>query len=600
MAFLIKSSLNLTPFDGFANGNDVAGPVFFGTDSPLTLFVLNITTRKIVKFRYTVGASPTADTFVEYSLHENNQNPVSIRAEGTSLYVSDIQNKESIFEYNQNGGFRGRTIRDIDFLYRDYGFDTQMRAFYLLDSTDQMVRKLLEDQTISGVSRVIRKSDTEGTLIIGGVSVIDITIGEESLTLNEVKPKNLPSNYNKKLNPYYGISYQGRHFYAKFPDGKRNYILASKSNAVDDFDIGRGNDGDAIEMILPNDEEILWISGFTDIILGTDSGEYIISSSTGILTPANRQLRQQSGYGTRSVVPIVIGNRLVYTAVDGRSVRSMRYRFQESGWFSEDMSITGRYHHDVSFLAKWSGFGQGSDGILLISSENSTIIRTMIYRFENGEMTAGWGNISLPKGVMVLHLEGSFKENTNLYGVFKSITGRTVLCRYDPDVYLDLFTKQNEIFYLQVPDHFSHFESEVGVYINGHLFKKGTYDELTSINGTRISIHDEVLWGIAYKSEMETLPPIIQEAGGWITTKGFSTRWNKVGVDLSESGFPLINGSETGVRDIISGEERGIANRLLNASTSGWDKEGKIVITEEGIAPLNIIGIYGELTQENV
>ena len=92
----------------------------------------------------------------------------------------------------------------------------------------------------------------------------------------------------------------------------------------------------AIEITLGSDknEEIKWISGQRDIIVGTLTGEYVIP---GTIDALNQSARLQSRFGSAAIQARVVGNAILFVQSDKKKLREFYYS-EEGGYQSPDLT----------------------------------------------------------------------------------------------------------------------------------------------------------------------------------------------------------------------------------------------------------------------
>ena len=83
------------------------------------------------------------------------------------------------------------------------------------------------------------------------------------------------------------------------------------------------------------------------MLIGTSTGENIVDSDGGVITPSDIQIRQQSANGSAAVQPLPIDNRAIYVSSDGAKLRDMGYVWTDDGWVSRDLSFTAEHFKDI-------------------------------------------------------------------------------------------------------------------------------------------------------------------------------------------------------------------------------------------------------------
>lgn len=140
--------------------------------------------------------------------------------------------------------------------------------------------------------------------------------------------------------------FQSRLFLGATPQSP-NTLWASRSGSYFDFRPQTGAGGTVLAsdgLILPVATKgiLTWARGRRMLLVGTDLGEYAITSSTGTLTPSDLQVLPQSNFGAAAQQPEDIGEQVAYVSRDRRKIRAMSYAFSDQAWLS----------HDVTFIAE--------------------------------------------------------------------------------------------------------------------------------------------------------------------------------------------------------------------------------------------------------
>lgn len=131
--------------------------------------------------------------------------------------------------------------------------------------------------------------------------------------------------------------------------GKGNTLYASTVGDFTNFaardDAGLLTADRALQFKLPGADEILWIEGDRQLIVGTESAEYAVQavnnqaavSATNIIAP------RQSSYGSAHVRPLPVGTRILFSQRGGRKLRQMGYDFQADRYTAADMTVRSNH-----------------------------------------------------------------------------------------------------------------------------------------------------------------------------------------------------------------------------------------------------------------
>ena len=113
---------------------------------------------------------------------------------------------------------------------------------------------------------------------------------------------------------------------------------------------GTITDADAFKYIFNSDKINLtrWFSPGEILAVGTSGGEYKLMSTSfnEAITPTNVKVVRQTNYGVAAVLPIRIGNRVIYTQKGRLKVRNFAYRLDSDSYTSEDLTLLSEHITD--------------------------------------------------------------------------------------------------------------------------------------------------------------------------------------------------------------------------------------------------------------
>ena len=125
----------------------------------------------------------------------------------------------------------------------------------------------------------------------------------------------------------------------------------SKSGDFENFN-ARDDAGDivadgAISIEVTSDEvnRIEWISPADALLVGTAGAEFAVSEITNTepFGPGNVKAVPNSGYGSRAVQAIRVGDSVLYVQRSGRKLRDLSYRIEREKFISTNMSVLARH-----------------------------------------------------------------------------------------------------------------------------------------------------------------------------------------------------------------------------------------------------------------
>lgn len=131
---------------------------------------------------------------------------------------------------------------------------------------------------------------------------------------------------------------QPRTIWASKTASHHNFAPTNKnSSGLDD----RIEADSAITMTLSDErvQKIRWLQAGSNLVAGTTSGEFIISSSTGSITPTSINARRETTRGVANCSPERVDNSLLYVARGGKQLHEMLWDYASNAWLSPELSL---------------------------------------------------------------------------------------------------------------------------------------------------------------------------------------------------------------------------------------------------------------------
>jgi hypothetical protein len=89
---------------------------------------------------------------------------------------------------------------------------------------------------------------------------------------------------------------------------------------------------------------IRWMSPTKKLVLGTIGGEWMVSGNNDDgITPSNVKVREETPYGSEDMMPVRIGNSIMFVQRGGKKVREFAYTFQTDAYSSNDLIILAEH-----------------------------------------------------------------------------------------------------------------------------------------------------------------------------------------------------------------------------------------------------------------
>lgn len=380
---------------------------------------------------------------------------------------------------------------------------------------------------------------------------------------------------------------------------KPNTVWGSKSGTANyhDFTIGATAD-DALEIEMTRRGSVRWLGGNKDLLVGTATTEYIITSDGGVIIPGDYQVSPQSSNGSRATEPVPMGNSVLYVSPDGRKVYSADYKWTDQAWSSRDLTFSSEHITKGNTISQVCSCKNPEKLVWALTDAGKLLCCT--YDSFTGQM--GWHNHSTDGSfVSICSLE---KDGQSLLYAIASRTDadgfRTLrLEKYDENHFLDASTRMGSSPSSTVLTGLSHLsERTVGVLVDGAVHPDVVVDSSGAIvlqyGGNTIEV------GLNYSARLTTLPADFGAQNG--SAAPMKKRWVKVGVKLVDSAYPIINGERPPTR--VPSTPMGLRDVNLTGGVLVFggspDETGSVTVEQDLPLPCMVAGIFGELDQNQL
>lgn len=383
--------------------------------------------------------------------------------------------------------------------------------------------------------------------------------------------------------------FQGRLWLARTPNELQTF-WASQSGDYYNFDKGTGLDNEALEVDLATQGEIEWMRGQKNLLLGTDSGEHRIDSESGVIKPSDIDIRQQSAYGSATLVQALnIGDQVLYVSADSLKVRALTFDAFQQGWYSPD--LTWISEHITSVGIREIHFARDPSTLLLCLLRNGTIA---VCTYDRSQESLGWalfdlGNIDIvsmavvngPKGSTIV---GAGKQDNGVMSILLSPSSLAVAANMDSAIIRPIEAGN-------VVTGLEHLEGMVVTIKVGdavHPDKTVVGGQITlDYSGTLAIV------GLTYTSRLKTLPLDVGSTGG--SGSGNLKHWAKIYVRVLNSAIPKINGIRPPTRapSTPMNEVQPNETQDIQAADLGRTRAAQITIEQDLPLQLTILNLFG-------
>ena len=417
--------------------------------------------------------------------------------------------------------------------------------------------------------------------------------GTDAFTFNQPVFTSPPTEWTTGNHPSTGVYFQGRLWLASTPE-HRQHIWGSKSGLPEDMTVGTGLDDEAIVIILESFGGIEWMAATKNLLAGTESGEHIISSTGGLLTPSDHQVTQQSAYGSANVRAVQVGDQVFYVSADGRKLRAMQYEWSSDNWLSSDLTyFSSHITHDKIKATAWL---QNPGNLFVCLLEDGHFAALSYDRSNN---IYGWSHHNINDDCIDVSV--GTVQGTSILGV--------LVARADGKLYYESQALIQNRYMDSWVEQF--FDPPVSVvtgldHLEGRVVKVMANDAVhpdRTVSSGQITLNVEVgkvLVGLGYSAKLTLLPFEKGAAGG--PSNPYWKNLYKLHAHLWNSAHPLINGRRASDRTpstpmdtpepLISGKS------YINLTE--WKNETDIVIEQDLPLPITILAVSGEINQEKL
>ena len=409
--------------------------------------------------------------------------------------------------------------------------------------------------------------------------------------------------------PTCGDYFQGRIWYGGCED-QPDTFWGSKALDYYDLDFSKPpKDDEGIEFQISKHGRIRWIKGGKNLLIGTEIGEVLVESEAGFITGIDIGVVLQSTFGSSRIDAKLVGNEVIYVTSDRLKLRSMWWKWVESGWSSIDATFTAE--HITRAQISDIDYARNPHSNVWLQLRDGSLVSCSYRRTKSEDSVVGWYRISSDHLVIKAITVAENLGTSELWAVVRSRDGanRTAhLVVYTPPDYHDDSRVFLDDYVTVVNDPPANtvdvagktLSPVVSVVADGfhlpdmHLESNGIIN--LPFAASVVSV------GHPYVQRMVTMPFLSKSAKG-VGAGHHMKRWNKVFVRLLRSYMPKINGRRPPERHAVTHDD--VAEPLLNTFVQltpemGWDRDGILTIEQDLPFRMVVTGIYGEVGLESI
>ena len=372
-------------------------------------------------------------------------------------------------------------------------------------------------------------------------------------------------------------------------------LWASRSGFYFDFNIGKGEDGDAIALDanVGVTNEIRHIVSNRDLQVFSSQGEFFIPAFTDQpVTPAKAKISQQTPVGTGFMKAQSVDGATMFAQATGTAIREYLFTDRENAYTSRQISLLSKHliQNPVQLAVVQGSLSRpGSYGMFLMDNGEIAVFHSL-----RAEERAGW---------MRWTTEGRFHSvcavGEDLYAVCVRDDGggtrKFYLEKFNTTMNMDFgdtFIGSAGVFTVS-----SHFSNGATVEVVDGTEFLGTFTvasgqvDVSAIKATS----NEVQIGYKFTPEIQTLPLDAQVPGGPLT--GEPRKITKVGLDLQDTLSVSVNGTPMILRTVQQNQASSISaiTGKEEFRVLGYSRDPRVTISQDAPLDVQINGMVVEV-----
>jgi hypothetical protein len=198
---------------------------------------------------------------------------------------------------------------------------------------------------------------------------------------------------------------------------------ASSTNDYIDMVAGpNDNDGFNREIASNGLNAITWFSVNRDLLIGTLNEEFLVKSSDGrALSNTNISILSQTGYGSKRIKPLSLGNKTLFIQGSGDKIREFGYSFAEDSFSARNLSILNPVEDDSIIEMV---FQQDPDSIVWVCTKYGKLLGLT---YDSDQKVTGWHEHDVGGEVLALAtIPDFYSSSDSLFAVIRRGSVKTV------------------------------------------------------------------------------------------------------------------------------------------------------------------------------
>lgn len=396
-------------------------------------------------------------------------------------------------------------------------------------------------------------------------------------------------------------------------DNQPQTVFASNTGALLNFNKSLTvKDTDAIEATLASGRlcEIKHIVPLDKLILLTGEAEIaLIPGSSGTaLTPTSLEFRFQSYRGCDDLVPIIVGNTVIFVQRGSNIIRDMFYSLEQDGYTGTDLTVMSRHMFKDRTISSWDYY-QNPDSILWCIRDDGVMLGLTYLR--EHQVLAWHRHTTNGTFEEICVLPGELQDEV-YFSVKRNIGGvdyhyiETLAERLPDDDVVKAVCADSCLQYsgaaATVISGLDHLEGEEVA-----ILADGSYVTGKTVSGGQITLDhaaEFVTVGLGFTCDLETLDINFQSQEG--STQGTRKRMNRAifrlqnsrGLQVGPSADKLVEMKERSIEDYSDPTALFTGDKEI-VLAANWDRSGRIFVRQSYPLPSTILAISPEVTGGN-
>lgn len=205
------------------------------------------------------------------------------------------------------------------------------------------------------------------------------------ITPDETKQPPIAQNPFSGAGDYPGCSmfYEQRIVYARTNNNPQT-VWGSVTGSFDSMNISRPlRADDSYEFTINSRQvnEIRWMMPLSVLVVGTSGGEWAMSSGVNAdaISPASISIKAQSRWGVSNIMPIVVGNDLLFLESDDKTVHNLAYSLEIDAYSGADLTLLASELFDGKTVVQWA-YQQHPDSIVWCVMSDGTLLGLTFFK----------------------------------------------------------------------------------------------------------------------------------------------------------------------------------------------------------------------------